>query len=196
MEGYELPLFPLHTVLFPRGPLPLRIFEPRYLDMIGRCMRTGTGFGVCLIRSGDETGPAEIQEIGTVARIRDWERRKDGLLGISVVGEIRFQVLKTQVQKDGLRVAEVRFLDEAAGVPVPAAQADLVQLVRMILPQVARHYEGLESKYDDADWVGCRLSEILPFSLSRKQALLELDDPLHRLETLRPLIAELRAGSV
>ncbi len=189
-----MPLFPLHTVLFPRGPLPLRIFEPRYLDMIGRCMRTDTGFGVCLIRSGDETGPAEIHEIGTVARIRDWERRKDGLLGISVVGERRFEVVKARMQKDGLRLAEVRLLEEAPRVSLPPDQADLAQLVRVILAQLARHYDGLESDYDDADWVGCRLSEVLPFSLSRKQALLELDDPLYRLETLRPLIAALRAG--
>ena len=93
MTRSTIPLFPLNTVLFPGGPLKLRIFEPRYVDMIGRCMREDTGFGVALIIEGVEAGgPARTANVGTLARIVDFEQLKDGLLGITAHGGERFRI--------------------------------------------------------------------------------------------------------
>ncbi|HEY0720771.1 MAG TPA: LON peptidase substrate-binding domain-containing protein, partial [Gammaproteobacteria bacterium] len=99
MTRLRIPLFPLHSVLFPGGPLALRIFEPRYLDMVSRCMREECAFGISLIQEGDEVGDAaQPYEIGTLARISYFERRPDGLLGITVRGEQRFRIIDTEVQ--------------------------------------------------------------------------------------------------
>ncbi|MEM9207821.1 MAG: LON peptidase substrate-binding domain-containing protein, partial [Pseudomonadota bacterium] len=95
------PLFPLRTVLYPGGPLPLRIFEARYLDMISNCLKTESPFGVLLIREGAETGPASTYEVGTLARITDWYQGSDGLLGVTAIGERRFRLLSAERQADG-----------------------------------------------------------------------------------------------
>ena len=97
----NIPLFPLHTVLYPHGRMPLRIFEPRYVDMVSECMKTGRGFGVCLIRQGSETGPAATCfNTGTYAEIIDFSRQADGLLTITIEGKRRFKVLQTGVQNN------------------------------------------------------------------------------------------------
>ena len=112
----ELPLFPLRTVLFPGGLLPLRIFEPRYVDMVGRCMRNGEVFGVVLIESGAETaGPVDTAMVGTTARIVDFQTLPDGLLGLLCRGEQRFRIVTRRVQSDRLHCASVEWLAAAAG---------------------------------------------------------------------------------
>ena len=115
MQGshIEIPLFPLRTVLFPGGPLPLRIFETRYLDMIGRCMKDERGFGVLAIRDGTGTGSgaAEVHQVGTLASIVDWYQFDDGLLGITVIGQTRFMLHSVRQQPDGLNVGEVDFME-------------------------------------------------------------------------------------
>ena len=109
----ELSLFPLGTVLFPDGPLALRIFEPRYLDMVSACLRNDQPFGVCLIRSGREVGAAASPfAVGTLARIVDWHRSDDGLLGIVALGTRRFRVLETRTQPDQLLVGRLEVIDE------------------------------------------------------------------------------------
>src|SRR5215213_566751 len=103
----EFPLFPLNTVIFPGGMLPLRIFEPRYLDMVSNCLRNDTGFGVCLIKRGRETGqPAEIFTIGTLCKIVDWATLPDGLLGVTAQGERKIKVMASRVQSDHLLVGQ------------------------------------------------------------------------------------------
>src|SRR5688572_9527850 len=107
----ELPLFPLNTVLFPGGPLPRRIFEPRYVDMVRDCMRDSAAFGVVLIRSGQEVGAVtSAADIGTSARIIDFNSLPDGLLGISCIGEQKFRVESRRVQPDGLNIGTVTWL--------------------------------------------------------------------------------------
>src|SRR3954453_18388637 len=107
----ELPLFPLSTVMFPGGLLPLRIFEPRYTDMISRCMREGTDFGVVLIRRGEEAGAVEeLAGIGTGARIVDFSQLPDGLLGVMCRGSRRFRLLSHHAQADGLRIGTIEWL--------------------------------------------------------------------------------------
>jgi Lon protease-like protein len=183
----SLALFPLNIVLFPDGPLPLRIFETRYVDMVGRCMRGDQGFGVALIREGNEVGPAETFDVGTLAKIVDFHQLSDGFLGLSCVGQRRFRIRSRSRQADGLNLAEVDWLIAEPVVAVPARHARLAELLRTVLPQLGEVYTDIDMRLDDAAWVGHRLAEILPIPLAEKQMCLELDDPIQRLEVLSPL---------
>jgi Lon protease-like protein len=180
-------LFPLNIVLFPGGPLPLRIFETRYVDMVRRCMREGASFGVVLIREGAEVGPAETFDVGTLADIVDFHQLSDGLLGLSCVGRQRFRIRSRSRQTDGLNLAEVEQLQPESAVPVPERHSRLAELLKNVLPQLGEVYEGIEMRPEDAAWVGYRLAEILPIPLADKQSILELDDPIQRLDVLSPL---------
>ena len=185
----EIPLFPLNTVLFPGGPLPLRIFEPRYVDMVRNCMRDGAPFGVVLIRTGLEAGAvSSAAHVGTAARIVDFDQMPDGLLGILCSGEQKFRVESRRVQGDGLNIGTVTWLPPEASMPLPPQYVHLGQLLRKVLPQLGDLYRSLPARFDDAGWVSARLAEILPLSLPDKQECLEIDDPLARLERLAPLI--------
>ena len=184
----EIPLFPLGAVLFPGGPLPLRIFEARYIDLVSRCLRDGSGFGVVLIREGAEAGgPALTFDVGTYARIVDFSRQDDGLLGIRAQGERRFRILERRRARDGLNVADVEWLPGDRVVPLPAEFADLGPALEAVLEQVGEPYASLERRLDDAAWVAGRLAEIIPIPPGHKQHCLELDDPVERLRFLRPL---------
>ena len=185
----EIPLFPLNTVLFPGGPLPLRIFEARYIDLVRRCLREDKGFGVVLIREGDEAGttPAVTCDVGTYARIVDFSGEPDGLLGIEARGERRFRIHARRRERDGLHVAEVEWLPIEPDVPLPEEFADLGPALDAVLGQVGDPYDSLERRLDDAGWVAGRLAEILPLPPGHKQHCLEIDDPLERLRFLRPL---------
>lgn len=186
----EMPLFPLASVLFPGGQLQLRIFEPRYLDLVRECSRHGTGFGVCLILEGQEVGASAIPAaIGTIARISDFHRGEDGLLGIVVEGGLRFRVARSRVRPDGLLRgdAEVWSAEPEEVVPVEFAllQSILERLIETMAPQW-RHVP--RSTYDDASWLGFRLAELLPLDASEQQHMLELNDPVQRLAELRDIL--------
>jgi Lon protease-like protein len=185
----EIPLFPLNTVLFPEGPLPLRIFEARYIDLVRRCMRENTGFGVVLIREGEEAGdgPTATSEVGTYARIVDFSGQPDGLLGIEARGERRFRIVARSRARDGLNFAEVEWLPDEVRAALPEEFAELGPALDYVLGQVGDPYESLERRLDDAGWVAGRLAEILPLPPAHKQQCLELDDPVERLRYLRPL---------
>jgi uncharacterized protein len=177
-----LPLFPLGTVLFPGGPLRLRIFEPRYLDMVRQCLKESRAFGVVLILEGEEAGEvASVAGSGTSARVVDFDTLPDGLLGIDCVGEQRFRVLRRWQQGDGLNVAEVDYLPDDPPCALPAELAHLGELLREVLPQLGERYAHVVAHYEDAGWVGNRWAEVLPLTVAEKQQLLELDDPLARL---------------
>jgi Lon protease-like protein len=183
-----IPLFPLNIVLFPGGPLPLRIFETRYIDMVRRCMRESAPFGVVLIRSGGEVGHADTYGVGTLARIADFHQLQDGLLGLSCVGEQRFRIQSRRRQADGLNIAEVEAIEPEPETPLPERHAPLAELLQTVLPQLGETYAGIEMHLDDAVWVGHRLAEILPMAPLDKQRCLELEDPVLRLDALAPLI--------
>jgi hypothetical protein len=185
----EIPLFPLGTVLFPGGPLPLRIFEARYIDLVRRCMREDSGFGVVLLTDGPEAGdgPTATSDVGTYARIVDFSGQPDGLLGIEARGERRFRILSRRRARDGLNVAAVEWLPDEVRVPLPEEFSDLGPALDYVLGQVGDPYESLERRLDDAGWVAGRLAEILPLPPAQKQQCLELDDPIERLRFLRPL---------
>lgn len=185
----EIPLFPLNTVLFPGGPLPLRIFEPRYVDMVRYCMRERAPFGVVLIRAGAEVGQVtSAADVGTTARIVDFFQLPDGLLGITCLGERRFRVASRRVKDDGLHMGTVTFLPAETATDLPGEYAHLGVLLRKVLPQLGDIYQSTPKHFDDAGWVGARLAEILPIDLADKQQCLELDDPVDRLARLSPFI--------
>jgi uncharacterized protein len=185
----EIALFPLNIVLFPDGPLPLRIFETRYYDMVGRCMREGQGFGVVLIREGREVGSedTDVYPVGTLAEITDFHQLADGLLGLSCVGRRRFRIVSRRRQADGLNLGVVEWLEVEPSLTVPARHARLSALLENVLPQLGEVYAGIEMRLTDAAWVGHRLAEILPIPLADKQSYLEIDDPLERLDKLAAL---------
>jgi Lon protease-like protein len=185
-----LPLFPLGTVLFPGGPLTLRIFEPRYVDMVGRCMKELTGFGVVLLQQGREAGSSQVATaaIGTEAKIVDFYQLDDGLLGLTCLGQQRFRLLRAWRQQDGLNVGEVEDLPPDPGLPVPQDCAHLGTVIRKALPRLGDAYSFVEPHYDDAGWVANRIAELSPLEPPARQALLEAVDPLERLRTLAPII--------
>ena len=183
-----IPLFPLNIVLFPGGPLPLRIFETRYLDMVRVCMRNSTGFGVALIRSGSEVGYAETYDVGTTAKIVDFHQLNNGMLGLSCIGEQRFRIHGRRRQSDGLNIGEVEPLAAEVPTPLPERHMDLAALLQSVLPQLGESYADMEMHLDDAVWVGYRLAEILPMAPADKQHCLELSDPVHRLDVLAPMV--------
>jgi Lon protease-like protein len=182
MSLTELPLFPLNAVLFPGGPLALRIFEPRYLDMVRRCLKAHSGFGVVLILEGAEAGAAvSVANTGTSARLVDFDTLPDGLLGLQCLGERRFRLSRRWQQGDGLNLGEVDYQPDDAPCSVPAEYAHLSELLRELLPRLGGGYTHVEAHYDDAGWVSNRWAEILPLAAAEKLELLELTDPLARL---------------
>ena len=182
MTTATLPLFPLHTVLFPGGPLELRIFEPRYLDMVRRCMRQQSDFGVVTLFEGEEAGAAvRISSLGTAARIVDFDPLPDGLLGITCLGTARLRILRHWQQPDGLNLAEVQQLPAAEPRELPAELAHLADLLREVLPKLGRGYAHVDAHFEDAGWVADRWAEVLPLNCEDKLVLLELEEPLERL---------------
>ncbi len=185
----EVSLFPLHTVLFPEGPLALRIFEPRYLDMVSECMRNDQPFGVCLIESGQEAGEAARPHLtGTFARIVDWQRGDDGLLSIRALGEHRFHVQDTRVERNQLLRATVQPLAPEPEAALPDTCRYMTDVIDRLFEHVDDLYGNLAKRPDDASWVGYRLSEILSLPLVRRQYFLELEDALLRLSQLDEII--------
>lgn len=184
------PVFALHTVLYPGGPLPLRVFEPRYVDMVSDRLRRDAPFIVALIRDGSEVGGgATTHSIGTLARIVDWHRQKDGLLGITVLGGRRVRVLDTETRPDRLCLAKAALLlAEEPASAVPEEHRGLEGLLRLLLERFESLYRHATPRFDDASWVGYRLSELLPIPLPRKQGLLEMEDPLLRLRLIAEIV--------
>lgn len=205
-EIEPLPIFPLNTVLFPDGILPLRIFEPRYIDMVSACLRNDTEFGVCLIRKGKEVGAAAQPEaVGCRARITDWSMEQLGLLQIRTVGSRRFRILDASVSDAGLVTAEVEDLDDEQQVPIPPTMLECRDVLARIIDQLEsqtrarsgqaqqspEHQDGGDRfpvgqpyRLDDSGWVANRLCEFLPIPLTARQKLMELTDAPTRLEVV------------
>ncbi|MDH5254622.1 MAG: LON peptidase substrate-binding domain-containing protein, partial [Gammaproteobacteria bacterium] len=138
MTWQTIPLFPLGTVLFPDGPLPLRIFEPRYLDMISRCLRQDSEFGVVLIVNGQDTGQVETTDVGTLARVVDWYQGSDGILGITARGTRQFRLHGVTRQADGLYLGDVELLPEIPPRPLPEEFRPLATLLASVIDDLGR----------------------------------------------------------
>ena len=195
-DRQEIPLFPLGHVLFTGGRLPLQIFEPRYLDMVGRCMRSQAGFGVVLIREGTETfggsGPPSLFNIGTYARIADFSQLANGLLGIVCTGEGKFRIERSWEAPDHLVMAEVAFLPEERQTRLGEEFSSLVETLRVLVKHPMIEKLDLDIDYDDARSVGWRLAELLPLEAETRQSLLQMQSPRERLVEINRLIAKLK----
>jgi len=184
----ELALFPLGTVLFAGGRLPLRIFEQRYMTMAKGCLRDGTPFGVCAIRDGQEVGtPAVPYDIGTLAKIADWEMPQLGLLQVIAHGEERFRIIERRVQPDGLQVARIEPLAAAADAPITEQDRLPVRILERVIEEQPQLF-GEPHRLDSCAWVSARLTEVLPLALPTKQEILELDSARERLNRLNTLL--------
>lgn len=185
-DATALPLFPLRTVLVPGGALGLRIFETRYLDMVRECGRSGSGFGVCLILDGEEAGaPATPTAVGTEARIEDFDATPEGLLTLRVRGARRFRVRRTRVRVDGLILGDVDWCTPDPDDPLRPEHALLGDVLRQTLERTGDGAIDIpQARFDDAAWVGWRLTELLALDDAVRQALLQEDDPHARLDRL------------
>lgn len=196
------PLFPLGTVLFPGGYLPIRIFEARYIDMISRCMKQHSGFGVCLINEGEEAGePAIPYSVGTIASIIDWNAGHDGLLSITVLGMERFRVIENNVQSDSLITADIQLIEpQAEGEEYLDNRSEEERETWSELYHVLEHYmdsvRDEKTLYheikDDPHWVSYRLAELLTIPLPAKQELLEIGSVSKRISRIASWARELK----
>jgi Lon protease-like protein len=185
-----VPIFPLATVLYPGMRLPLRIFEPRYMDMAKACLKHESSFGVCLIREGAEVGtPAVPEEVGCLARIAQWDMEQLGILKVKVDGLERFRLVATRTTPAGLILGDIERIGPEAAVAAPEL-AQSADFVRKVIEAVGSARFCEPYRYEDASWVGFRLAEILPLRSSVKQKLLELTDAGARLAVLHRFLRE------
>jgi Lon protease-like protein len=187
-----VPLFPLGSVLFPGGRLPLRIFEQRYMDMAKACFKESGSFGICLIAAGEEVArpgekPAEPHSVGTLAHIADWDMQQLGVLDIVAQGGERFRLKRHWAEPSGLLCGEVELIESPPVLPVPGSYARLVPLLRAIIDDLGAATPGAPAaphRFFDAGWLGMRYAEVLPIPLVARQKLLEIEDSIDRLEII------------
>ena len=193
-EIENTPIFPLRTILFPESRLPLRIFEPRYLDMVSQCMRENSEFGIILSRETNQPKMFETYNVGTMAKIVDWNQGNDGLLGLTTIGTQKFKLLTMTKQDDGLNIGQIERIELEGDFKPTENFSYLINLLQAILDDI-NLYNDDEKKFDSASWVSFRFAEILPLKLEDKQKCLEIDDPIIRLNFLEPLIKMIRENS-
>jgi len=188
-----VPLFPLKTVLFPGGILPLKVFETRYIDMVRECMKHDAPFGVVLIKSGQEVGaPADPESVGCFAHISQWDMPNLGVMMLRTEGGIRFRILETRVLADNRLEARVETIEADNEIPVSTMHVDCAKTLKIVIDDLEAKEEaelgaGFDSPFarpirlDSAGWVANRWCEILPIPLKARQKLMELGDPGSRL---------------
>jgi Lon protease-like protein len=197
----SIPLFPLKTILFPDGHLPLQVFEVRYLDLVKRCIAKGEEFGVVSLLDGSEVRVPDQHETlsacGTMARILDWSAPLPGLLQISCIGTTRFQVKSAEQLKHGLWMAEVEDVAEDMVVPIPTEQQDVANALGALIrslqkKQISTANMSLAPPYrlDEAGWVANRWCELLRLDMEEKQRLLLQENPVLRLELVQDVLSE------
>ncbi|WP_420466180.1 LON peptidase substrate-binding domain-containing protein [Panacagrimonas sp.] len=185
----EIPIFPLNTVLFPGGRLPLRIFEMRYVDMTKACIRDDAVFGVCQILEGREAGEAAVPvPIGCTARIAEWEVPTPGLFNLDTRGEQVFRILDQRVERDGLIRAQVVLEPAPVAQALPTSQELLGRMLSEIIDKVGAKHFPQPVQLGDATWVAYRLAEILPISVDQKLAWLQYNDPVRILAEIEATV--------
>ncbi len=197
----NIPLFPLNTVLFPQGLLPLRVFEVRYTDMVRDCLRTGTPFGVVNISRGsdfqkDGEAPPEHHVIGTLATVADFDMVEPAVLMIAAQGGQRFRVVSTNAQSSGLIRADIELIASDTPTPIAEPQEKTALLLEQIIKELEKQQKQADEaghktfcfpiskpyQLDDAGWVANRFAELMPLARNEKQTLLEQTDSHARLE--------------
>lgn len=198
-ELHEIPLFPLKVVVFPGTRLDLQIFERRYIDLVSHCLRSECGFGICLLRSGEEVvrvaGKQTIHRIGTYVEIVDWDQLDNGLLGITVEGKSKFTVDDCWQADSGVLEAKVTFSDvdnvDLEPIPVDSDYEALAELLENLASHPMVQQQGQTIDYHNLRVLGWRLGELLPIEAEDKQKLLELEDPSQRIMEIEELVADL-----
>jgi Lon protease-like protein len=196
-EPSPLPLFPLKTVLFPGGVLPLKVFEQRYISMTKACLKDDRPFGVCLLTQGEEVAgrgeariATEFAPIGTLARITNWDMPQLGILHLRTEGDTRFRVRSHSVADDGLVIGQVTALAPEPSLALPESYAPLSKLLELLIERVGRENFPADLALGDASWVGYRLAELLPLPLHIKQTMLEINDCEVRLKVLAQFLRQ------
>ena len=198
-ETEQIPLFPLRVVMFPGGRLDLQIFERRYIDLVSHCMRTSTGFGVCLLKEGEEVIQEGIDQTihrtGTYSNIIDWDQLENGLLGITVEGSTKFNIEDCWQIDSGVLQANVEFSQtDSVGkesIPLDNQFSALADLLQNLESHPLSEQKNLAIDYNNLWDLGWRLSELIPIDVEQKQQLLELDDPWERIQNLEQLVSDL-----
>jgi Lon protease-like protein len=190
-EPNTLPLFPLHAVLVPGAAMGVRVFEPRYLDMVRECGRGSSTFGICLILDGEEAGAAALPAAwGVEARVEDFDVGGDGVLQLRLRGARRFHVTASRVRDNGLIVANVDWREPDSDDELQPEHALLGTVLERILEQVGGEFASAgPALLDQAAWVGWRLAELMPLSNAQRLQLLQLDSPNARLDHLLAVIS-------
>jgi hypothetical protein len=191
----DLAIFPLNSVLFPGGLLPLRIFEQRYMEMAKACLKNDEPFGICLIQSGHEVGaPATPEPIGCTARIVEWDMQQLGVLSIKARGGQRFRILESRVTETALTRASVEMLPQDIDSELPEEFGACATLLKAVFEEHGSAIVAAPLQFESSSWVSSRLVEILPVPLAAKQKLLELDDARQRIEILGKFLQQHRLG--
>ncbi len=201
MPMKEIPLFPMPLVLFPGGKLPLQIFEARYLDMVKKCLREQTGFGIVMITDGDQIlgDPdeqlPEISHCGTYCTMVDFDQSSNGMLTIVIEGDRKFVIRDQYEQSDRLMMANVEFLAVEEEIAVPEEREHLSRLLESLMAHDAVQRLRLDCDLGKAVEVGARLTELLPCPNHFKQRMLEMKDPLVRLGEIDKLVERIQKSS-
>ncbi len=198
-SSQTIPLFPLRIVMFPRGRAELQIFERRYMDLIKDCLKTGTGFGICLLQTGEEVIREDSQQTvhrtGTYVNIIDWDQLDNGLLSITVEGQNKFHIDNCWHEDSGLLMAEATFsTSDVVGkeqIPVEDEFGPLADLLQNLECHPLIEQKKLTIDYDNLWDLGWRLGDLIPIGNEQKQQLLELDDPWERIETIETWVSEM-----
>ncbi len=199
MNLESLPLFPLGTALFPGGVLPLRVFEPRYLEMVRKCHEGGVPFGVVQLTQGSEVRKPEAAErferVGTLARIESIQSVQAGLLSVVCHGVQRFDIERSERLRNALWVSDVNLIDNDVLLPIPPDLANIAQTLQRVHAQLSERgtvpFKTTPEQLADCGWVANRWCELLPVQAELKQRLMQLDSPLMRLELVGDLLEKL-----
>ena len=198
-ETQQIPLFPLRVGMFPRGRLHLQIFERRYIDLVTHCMRTSSGFGICLLKEGEEVvqeGTNQtIHRTGTYSNIIDWDQLENGLLGITVEGSAKFSIEDCWQSDSGVLQGNVQFNEtDNVGretIPLDDQYTALADLLQNLESHPLVEQKKLIIDYNNLWDLGWRLSELIPIEIEQKQQLLEIDDPWERIQSIEQLVSDL-----
>ena len=189
MSVKSLPLFPLSSIVMPSGRLPLRIFEPRYLTMVKDCLKSDTGFGICLSADGRETSSSgQIYPYGTLIKIVDWDMDESGLLLIVTEGVQKLRTISSSLSDTGLLLGDIELLPIEEKSVIPTEFQGLAELLQRALDNMGPLLDYTEADFTDAVWVGGRLVELLPMSSEVRHELISMSDPVDRLRVLQNFI--------
>ncbi len=196
----NIPLFPLAAVLFPYGRMPLQIFEPRYLDLVSRCLKEDSGFGVVWLQRGDEVfragqnAPA-MAELGCYAKIVDWTSLPNGLLGITIEGGDIFRLLGSNSRADHLSMGDIEWLEPEPEIALPEHSDELMALLQQLVSHPHVERLGIDAAVSHVGQLSCLLAQLLPIDEASKYKLLTISQPLSRLEKLTEILDNMSQGT-